>query len=279
MCWPLTLAAVSASPVTQFDRLVLTLQTAPAPWRVEFASLALTQLAAAYHDEAGLARSPSPDDNTRWSRSVDAYAYQLLFLKQDVEQAADVSIVQTAANDAIIALRGTRMMLSHPRPGQQRAFEQTLVEQFCQQRDCGLEPLTPPTVETARSVSDIKPDWLFTEEGTVCRHQGLQLSFPRGSDTGALRLFCSALFNDVQTLQNELNKLQQFGVPIQWRNLSFNAATHTLHLNHSGDTLMLDLPILQRHPKLLPLLQPWLADRIQGRAANLSLSASELGWP
>lgn len=279
--WPLMLAA---APATQFDQLILALQTAPPEWRIAFAELALGQLADAYFAEAELARTPpasapAATESARWSHGVESYAHQLLRLQQAVAQAADVTILQPQGGDAIITLPGTRMMLSHPRPDQQRVFEQALVERFCQWHGCGFEVNTADALMESAPVYEVRPDWLFAVEGTACRHQGLHLWFPRASDITAMRQFCTGLFAELEQLVAELAKLQQFGLEIQWQQLTLIPNTQTLQLNRRGDILMLELPTLRRYPRLLPQLQPWLAERAQGRSATLKLSATELGWP
>ena len=276
-------------PDTAFNRLLSALQTAPPQLRMEFARLALWHLAEAYLAEAELARSAQGEnagERMRWARSVEGYAQDLLLLMRDMEQDPDVSIQLLPTADAVVTVRGSRTMLTFPRPAQQLSFEQSLVEQFCQMQDCDALAITgfaaAQQSEPASATVDMNLDWAFTEDGTRCSHKGIDLLFPPDSNSGTIREFCTALFHEVETLSVELTKLQQFGVVIDWQNLAStwieDPFAQAVQLNAAGDNLVLHLPVIHGHPKLLPALRGWLADQANGRASALSLSARDLDW-
>ena len=269
-------------PNTEFARIVAALKTAPPEWRMEFASLALTELADAYLSEADLAQADQQGNlvkKRRWSRAVQRFADQLLLLKMQVEQDQDVSFQLSSATETVVEASGQQAMLSYPRPGQQLAFEQKLLEVFCQQRDCSSLSSTVPASEPKPVATDITPDWAFTEDGLECSFQGLSFRFAFDQASGNLREHCIALFREVGRLTHELSDLQQFGVVIDWQDISIQptriAEEQAVQLNASGDTVLLPIPLLQANPKLLPLLLPWLAERLQGKDTTLALTSAD----
>lgn len=272
-----------AQPDTKFSRLVIALQNAPLEWRVDFANLAVSQLAHAYITEAHLARTAregDPTEQARWSRSVEGYANDLLLLKQNLAQGFDVSLQWIPSTGAVVASGGYRMMLTYPRPGQQATFEHSLLEQFCQFRECTQLAGTQTPAAPDMPVTGIKPDWAFTEEGAVCTYNRLSLTFQPEQNAGDARPFCTAFFGEVDTLATELKKLQQFGLKVEWNSLRIQPGPtpqlHLVQLNENGDTLSLPLPILYNHPGLLAQLRHWLINRINDDPSPLSLSAGAL---
>lgn len=284
----LVLASMSASavaqPYTAFDRAIATLQQAPDERRAEFASLALAQLAEAYLTESNLAQTDpaaSRVKRTRWPREVERYAHDLLFLKLDVERGMAVALEVLPATGTVLTVGGQQVVLTHPRPSRQAAFEESLLASFCQQHECDalLAEEVPATAEVIPEA--VEPEWSFTEDGIVCSHGGLEFQFALDENSGSLRQLCGLLFLEIENLVAELKALQTFGVLIDWQHLALErtqqASEYSVILNAAGDVVLLRLPNLYDRPKLLPLLRPWLAANANGESATLSLSATEFG--
>lgn len=275
-------AAQSASP---FHEVVTALPMAPSEWRRDFAAMGLSLIVDAYLEEAQLARSDDQEEarkKTRWSGSVERYADQLMELKLMIEQGQEVDIRVSATRDIILKSAGQQVMLSYPRARQQLAFEQRLLELFCDTRDCSaLTAADAPLPETPAKAM-INPDWAFTEDGAECRHQGLRLVFALTENTNHVRSFCEALLGELETLLSELQAMSQFGVAIELQHLQISRppalTEHAVKINGSDDTIMLELPLLHQYPRLLPLLQPWLEARLRSETATLTVSATAFGW-
>ncbi len=271
---------------TQFDRLMTSLNTAPFEERQEFASLALSRLAEAYLTEAEQARSDSREERSgtrqRWSSSVEHFVNRLLLLKSDIDMGLGVTFGTSSARDVVIEAGGQSVMLSYPRPREQLAFEQGLLESFCRSRAC--ETLSPSDVPRLpeRPVVDVRPGWTFATDRIECRHRGLTLVFAEREYSDRLRQFCSKALREAEVLSSELRKLVQFGMVIEWDALAIrqtaNPAEQVVELNSARDSIPLGLPTLLGYPKLLSLLQPWLQAQLEQQAITLSLKAVDFGW-
>lgn len=272
----------SASP---FQEVVTALPLAPAEWRRDFAALGLSLIVDAYLEEAQLARSDDQEaarKKTRWSGSVERYADQLMQLKLAIEQGQEVVIRVSATRDVILKTGGQQVMLSYPRARQQMAFEQRLLELFCDARDCSVLTAADAPLPEEPAKAMINPDWNFTEDGAECRHQGLRLVFALTDNTNHVRTFCEALLAELETLLSELQAMSQFGVAVELQHLQISRppalTEHAVKINGSDDTIMLELPLLHQYPRLLPLLQPWLEARLRGGPATLTVAATAFGW-
>jgi len=271
----LSATAAANQPENPFGRTVVALQTATAEVRAQFASLALGQLANAYIMEAGLAITDQvgrQGKQRRWSRSVERYANELLILKMDIDNGMDVRIQMTPSTGAIVQVAEHRVVLSYPRPNQQTAYEQALLETFCQQQDCNALALAEPQTAPLFSNEFVEPSWSFNEDGARCGGNGLTLQFRLTDRLAAQRGFCTALFQEVEELVAELSRQQDYGVMIDWQNLAIlklrQDMGYEVSLNDEGDSFVLQLPVLAAMPKLLPLLRPWLARRVNSRSAQ-----------
>ena len=280
-------AAVFATPSdTQFDRLMTSLNTAPFEERQAFASLALSQLADAYLTEAEQARSDSRGEGggtrQRWSSSVEQFVNHLLLLKSDIDMGLGVTFGAGSARDVVIEAGGQSVMLSYPRPREQRAFEQALLESFCRLRPCETLSVSDAPRLPERPVVDVQPGWTFATDGIECRHRGLALVFAEREYSDRLRQFCSAALREAEILSSELRKLVQFGMVIEWDALAIrqtaNPAEQVVELNAARDSIPLGLPTLHAYPKLLALLQPWLQAQMEQQAVTLVLKAVDFGW-
>lgn len=283
--------SVAASPAqaTQsaslFQEVVAALPMAPPEWRRDFAVMGLSLIVEAYLEEAQLARSDAQEDarkKTRWSGSVEHYADQLMQLKLAIEQDQDVVISVSATDDVIVKSGGQQVMLSYPRARQQAAFEQRLLERFCDARDCSALTAADAPLPAEPVPTLINPEWAFTEDGAECRHQGLRLLFALTKNTNHVRSFCEALLGELETLLTELQAMSQFGVAIELQHLQISRppalTEHAVKINGSDDTIMLELPLLHQYPRLLPLLRPWLEARLSSETATLTVAATAFGW-
>ncbi len=284
-------ASVSAEQGSRFDRTLVALQAGTQESRATFVDIALAHLAAAYAEEAERAQvEPSADGqlSLRWSQAVQRYANQLEFARMSLEQGLEPSIALSPLAEATVSVAGQTLMLTHPRPDQQAVYEQQVLESFCQQLDCGSltgDPSlsvaeAPP--RPAAAITDIRPQWSFSVDGSSCSYEGIQLLFQAGDHSGVLRKVCMALFQQASELLTLLNRQQQYGVMIEWRQLallpSSQAEQQTLQLNAAGDVILLQMPLLYEQPRLLKAIIPWLTARLTGQNYHLSLQAKNFGW-
>ncbi len=277
-------AAGTLSATDPFARTVAALQDADAQWRADFARIALAQLAEAYTHEAELALTDpklTPGERRRWSRGVEQYGNQLLFLQMDIEAGLEVNLYMAPATGAVLEAGNQQVVLTFPRPRQQLAYEQAVLEQYCQLYDCSQLSVAAAVPAPPRPAGSVTPLWAFTEAGGRCSYDGLKLQFSLGGNLSEQRQLCQALLAEVAALLDELTRQQQYGVYIDWPGLSVSAVRqgeeHAVRLNSSGDSVLLPLPVISGLPQLLPRLHTWLAGKSRGEAASLTLSAEEIG--
>lgn len=286
-------AAQAGSPASMslFKRTVNYLQGAPAAEQADFANAALTELAAVYMAEADLARSQVASKKGTgqarlrgWSVAVDQYAGQLLLIMDDVDQGFPVVLRAAQNGPATITVADRAVMLGHPRPDQQAAYEQRVLNDFCSLHDCALSAVGSaeprPIPATASSVN---PRWTFTESGSVCANQGLEVQFDSIGNLSTLRSICKELAQETTALAGDLAWQIRHGVVIDWDELAISGTPgrpeHLVRLNAAGDTVLLTAPLLYSSKNLLQDIRPWLAARATAaEPATVRIDATDYGW-
>ncbi len=278
---------------SRFYRTVLYLGKSAAEEQATFAIAALSQLAEVYMAEADLARAQAQrnqgNDRAKlygWSVAVDGYANQLLLLLDEIEEGYPVKLLQSSEGAVTVRVAGRAVMLGHPRPGQQAAFEQRVLADFCAGNDC--RRMTASTSDAGMqpvplSRASVSPNWSFSERGSLCAHGGIELHFDSASELAASREFCKELLREAADLAAEFSWQERHGVVIDWTALRITATPrgpqHLIRLNHSGDSVLLSAPLLFSSPGLLDDLRPWLRSQTSGeQVVTVQLSAASYGW-
>ena len=279
------------APLSRFQRTAAYLQGAPAPEQTDFASAALTELAAVYMAEADLARAQAATltGNGRarllgWSVAVDQYANDLMLALDDLELGLPVSVRTDQQGPAAVTVAGKLVILGHPRADQQSAFEQRVLQDFCSLYDCEQIATSPTGKEhIPMTASRVNPRWTFAEGGSVCANEGLEVYFPSAGKIATWRGLCDELAQETVALATAIVWQIRYGVDIDWDDLEITPTPerpeHLVRLNTAGDSIVLTLPLLHSSPDLLADITPWLHGRaIGGEAAVTRLDASLYGW-
>jgi hypothetical protein len=287
---PLAEGATGAG-LSRFQRTVNYLQEASPQEQADFALTSLAELAAVYMAEADLARSQAAgqDGSGRarlwsWSVAVDQYASQLLLLIDDVEQGYPVVLRPGQSGDVSVTVADRVVILGHPRPDQQAAYEQRVLMDFCSDHDC--ERITVADAGPAPiplSAARANPLWTFTDRGPVCSNEGLEVRFSSAENLSALRALCEQLAVETAALVSELSWQVRHGVEIDWDGLAVTATPgrpeHLLRVNPAGDSVLLTVPLLYASENLLVDIKPWLHARVTaGESAPVRLEAADYGW-
>jgi hypothetical protein len=290
IAWP-TLAAESDSRPLQsrFLRTAGHLQHTDSSLRSAFASLALSELSRAYRDEVTLARDESrsaqADKGLRgWSRSVAGYAGELQRLVDDIEMGLPVSLVVEDRKPLALFVSRRFLILSHPRPLQQRMFEHRVLEQFCARYRC--EQFLPGEVGSGPipiARASVSPDWHFGQGLWSCSHRGIRVEFKYQSDISTARAICEELMREVLALADEVAWQVIHAVEVDWDGLALEVAPgstqHSLPLNVSGDTVLATLPLLHSTPGLFDSVLPWIRAWVTRRIdTTIELRAEDFGW-
>jgi len=275
---------------SRFSRTIVFLGDAAPGVKAEFATTALTELAEVYIAEADLARKQAEEagGNAKllgWSRAVDQYASQLMLVLEDVELGYPVALAPGAHGGASVTVADRSIILGHPRPGQQAAFEQRILLDFCGRNDCTLLTARDTSeLPIPVSASQVKADWSFTQRGPVCSHAGIALQFDSAVNLAQSRALCAQFLQEAETLASEIAWQQRHGVSVDWDALQIRPTPqrpqHLVLLNEAGDSILATLPLVHGSPALLHDIKPWLKTRYSGkRTGSLSLRAADYGWP
>jgi len=279
----------TAEQSSRYQRAVRLLGDTAPDTQAAFASIAITELAEVYMAEADLARKQAGRSSERakllgWSRGVNQLAAQLSLVLEDIEQGYPVDMSVTNGAAASVAVAGKTVILTHPRAGQQAAFEQRILQEFCARNDCGLLTVQDAGPEPIPvSVSTVRPLWSFTDSGPVCSHQGIQVRFDGVQNVARRRGVCEQFLQEATTLANELVWQRRHGVTVEWGNLMIRPTPqrpeHLLQLNAAGDSILATMPLIYGSPDLLRHITPWLQSRLAGGApVTVQLDATQYGW-
>jgi hypothetical protein len=216
--------------------------------------------------------------------AVDQYASQLLLVLDDVEQGFPVALQPGPHGDVTLTVADRVVMLGHPRPDQQAAYEQRVLMDFCGGRDCERITVTdtgqdPVPLSSARA----NPLWTFTERGPICSNDGLEVYFQSAENLTTLRGLCEQLIVEATALAGELAWQARHGVVIDWDGLVASATPgrpeHLLRVNAAGDSVLLTMPLLYASANLLADIKPWLYARVTGEgSAAVRLNAADYEW-
>ena len=273
---------------SRFRRTVQYLQEDSAELRGEFASTSLVNLAEAYTAEAEVARAEARENRDaslrNWSIAVDQFARGLPLLLEDIQLGFPVHLRADAGNPVAVTVADRTVILSHPRPGQQRAFEQKILAVFCLHHACekyaaSFADNEPIPVSSSR----VRPNWTFTAQGPICSLQGIRVRFTSETNISSARLICEQFLQEVLTLTDEISWQRRYAVSIEWNKLMVESTPsrpeHMVHLNAAGDSVLVTVPVLYRSPGLLEHMLPWIQQRLDGvHDPVIEVDATRYGW-
>lgn len=279
-----------AVQLSRFQRIVHTLIANSSASQADFAEMALAELAQVYMAEADLARKEAGDEGANrskllgWSLAVDQYANQLLVLHEEIAAGLPARLSLEPGQPVTVTVQGRRLMLSHPRRGQQAAYEQRILVDFCARETCdrlagGDAVLTPIPV----SAAVVSPVWSFSTLGPVCTYQGISVQFSSPKDLPWGRSICTQLMQEAGALATEIAWQRLQGVEVDWAELSVvptpHRPEHLVALNGAGDSVLVSLPLVHGSPGLLRDITPWLRSiSSRGEPVSVALQAARYGW-
>lgn len=260
----------------QINQLAAALIDAPESMRADFAVDAIAEMIADYNAEADRARRESRThvrdrDLRRWTVAVDAYTAELTAIANSVTSDTPVRVAIGAANGISLDIDGKPVLVSSPRAREESAFEQRIMDRFCNRYPCDdlIADYRPP--QTIAATSDTRTYWSFSQQaGPTCSTgDGLVFQFQDMTDIGGKRKACARIVNELNTLGLAISNRLAEGNRIDWNRL----AIHTLpgqeeqlvELADNGSSIRLPLPALSRTTRLFELVRPWLAARVTGQ--------------
>ncbi|GAB3274826.1 hypothetical protein [Parahaliea aestuarii] len=278
-----------AAGLSRYQQTVNALRHAGEDEQRLFASLALQGLVEIYFAEADLARREAIGEANAqarrgWAFSVEQYTEELLEIDALLAAGGAVQVLPGSAGEVpMLIVEGQRVMLSHPRAAEQTAYEQQLLNNFCQREHCeAMLPLLAEGVAQPAESQPVTVNWSFSPEGMRCGYREITLLFSEQAPSPLARDICQQLFSEVALLEEELRWQHWRGVPIDWPRLMIQRRVaqpgHTVVVNSLGDVLLLRLPILAANGSLFQGLSGWLRAAVNDSPAPLlELRAADYG--
>ena len=274
---------------SRYARTVRALRGAPPAQLADFALIALGELAEVYMAEADLARREAvvPDADAKlagWSRAVDRYADQLMVMMDGIERGQPVQLSLLREGGVSLTAVGRAVLLGHPRPEQQAAYEQRVLMAYCARHTCAdaaSDKTSGAPIPVAPAPA--RPDWTFSNNGAQCARGGIAVRFAHTAALPRYRAICAQLLREAHALADDMIWQRRQGVVIQWDALAIRSTPRPtqqlVQLNTRGDAILGALPLLNTSPALLRDLVPWLRSRAAGEAlSRVELDAARYGW-
>ena len=288
LAWKIESGAPDDQPL--LVQIAMVLEDSPLPMRRDFAWLAMSEMANMYTREANRARletrhTKRARDTARWAASVDAYAARIKVMADAITDATPVKISVGADGSVNLFVGGEPVIVTGVFTGQQAAYEQQVIAQFCVLYLCerllaGFALSVPDTTVMARKRTGNTAYWSFSQyAGPVCMtDDGLEFQFREMSGIRGKREVCSQIVAELYDLVHALVRKHKQGVMVDWNALAVNPIAgsdeHRVVLN-SSDDIRMPLPGLAASKDLFRLVRPWLAARAKGQAFHLVVLNAE----
>ena len=263
------------APAYSLNQLAARVADEPVPLQSDLARIALTELAAVYADEAEQARyemrhRAKKPALRRWSVAVQKLADDYAALAETVTLSTPIQVSIGPEGSLYLQLDGKLVVVSSPRMNEQSAFEQRVVERFCNLNRCAdlLDaPVLPVPAKTR--ITRTTTLWSFSQNaGPTCiSRDGLEFMFKNSDNLVQKRDACARVVAELNILATALAREIATGTRIDWRQLAVHARVdgdEQVSLNGTGHYLRLPLPTLAPRRELLKRVRPWLAAKTQG---------------
>jgi hypothetical protein len=266
---------LAAAP-SHINRLAATLVDSPEAMRADFAVAAIAEMVVDYNEEAARARREARGhakdrDLGRWAVAVDAYAAELTAIANSVTPATPVRVTVGAGNSISLDIDGKPVLVSSPRVREQSAFEQRVLDRFCNLYPCDdlIAEYHPP--QPAVTPTDTETYWSFSQQaGPACSTgDGLEFQFQDMTDIGRKREACGLIVKELNALAAALVWNLSNGNRIDWNRLAIHELPgeeeQQVELAGDGSSIRLSLPALAATTRLFELVRPWLAAKVGGQ--------------
>jgi hypothetical protein len=244
----------------------------------DFAQIALQEMAFAFESEANRLRdyyadNPHVDrEETSWIRSTMNYATFLRALASSAQSFSLVDIYPQSHGEIMLRIDGTPVIIGGPRPKDNAALEQAIVDGYCQLWPCEH---SESKVAQSRAIIDrashIEGNWSFSaSQGPVFEtDDGLLFVFSDSNGLSWKKRQCLQVVEELRLLAYSIRYLAERGFPIDWQAVSITSTgvgyPNKVTVNRRGDHAMIRIPSLYQSPGLLQIGLPWVRARVEGR--------------
>jgi hypothetical protein len=270
-----TLLQAQQTPAYSLNQLAVRVADEPVPLQSDLARIALTELAAVYADEAEQARyemrhRAKKPASRRWSVAVQKLADDYAALAESVMPSTTIQVNIGPEGSLYLQLDGKMVVVSSPRMNEQSAFEQRVVERFCNLNRCADLLDTPVLPVPAKTrITRATTLWSFSQNaGPACiSRDGLEFMFKNSDNLVQKRDTCARVVAELNILAAALAQEIATGTRVDWRQLAVHARVdgdEQVIFDGTGHYLRLPLPTLAPRRALLKRVRPWLAAKATG---------------
>lgn len=285
LLWVLS-PALAMSPVpgtppadVSLNQLALRVADGPEPLRSDLAYVAISELANAYAREAQRARQeyrnrPADADLRSWAGAVESMATELSALAKNITAMTSIDVGISPENSIYLIVEGKPVVVSGPKPNEQKALEQRIIEGFCRLNWCDAL-LENSSEELQQDDTKATPLWRFGEKaGPVCAtHDGLEFQFRNTDHLREKREACARIVAELNMIAAAISKRLDSGTRVDWNAVTVRSYARgqpqRVLLNTGGEYLPLTLPALAATPDLFSQVRPWLAAKVTGGKINI----------
>ena len=285
-------AAPTATPPVALPDLARAVAAGDALARLDFALVAIDEMAAAYRGEAERIyqerqRQGEAGSRARWSSGTAAYAEQLRAMADRTLTARSVDVLVDAVGDVLLVVDGESVAVAGPRVAEPGLLAGAIVERFCRLQDClRLVPASavrgdgedPGAVTRAEPAPPPRVEWSFSDQGgAVCRtDDGFEFLFRDLAELTTKRAACAMVVAEFRRIARRLAELRTQAVVVDLQRLAIaplaDGAGHRLTVNAHGAYTRLPLPALAQADGLLRAGLLWLEAQRRGEPGHLVLS-------
>lgn len=274
------------TPRPFFYRLAQQITTGDTLERFDFATIALSELTAAYQAsyrkslQESSTRERQNHKLARWRRGLDQYIARLNEQREALDYNSRIEIVIPAQGPISLFLDDDPVVISGPELARARQLEQRIVDRFCLLHDCSSyrEQPVEPAIEMPRVGVG---SWQFQHRrGARYRTpDGLEFPFHSVDNRQAKQRFCEAIAADLRLLVNRIRNARRDGYPVDWSALRirtlYDGDTEHVTINQAGDYLSMDLLYFNDSRQPTPELLTWARERAAGREATVIINNAE----
>lgn len=282
--------AVSAQPpqprISTLKRLGYFLQSENREVRMEFATIALEKMIAAYESELEQLNTPGrfslkeTNKRFRWSKAVSQYLDYLYAFDEVIKQAPMVEIIADQPGPVQLLSGEFLLPISSPRIAKPEQLETDIVRAFCDSYACEVQAFEEPVEVTPKPAP--RSGWSFRAGfgSTYQTVDGLNFMFSDVRQKNIKEQISLRITQQLRLLSEALVRATQRGQAIDWKFLKIkNQAKgddQRLALSTGSPVVRIALPDLALSEGVLEIAKPWLKARLEGQQIEQFFPGADL---
>ena len=277
---------------SRFGRLVRYVGEATAGERLDFAHVAVVQmameheqaLAVAVHQRAKTQKLAAK--RLRWVSATNAYLGTLAASLDSIDRAADVPVHLARAGQPTILIEGVPLLVSSLNMKSPELLGDSIVEAFCRLHPCDFlrdvqtshEAISALQIPTPNPTGSMR--WSFGDGAyaVLGSDDGLNFMFATVSNRVRKEQICNALSQELRMLGDRLEQARLAGYVIDWQALRIEGSGEgqVVYVDGAESFVRLSAPTLAQASRVLNIAGPWLEARGRGETITQFFPSADL---